>query len=109
MHFPQLEGVEVPGPFPCRFCEVEKPTLVARDQHEGVAHKDRQGNILTGEVLAEAIVKGLNARPPVAAGTSDQANLLAALAAVGLNKKQREVLEALGIALPKKNANDDAA
>lgn len=109
VYFPQLEGVEVPGPFPCRFCGVEKPTMVARDQHEGVAHKDEKSDIRTGETLAEAIVRGLKTEQPSATPVVlDSDDVLAMLAKVGLNKKQQEALTALGITLPEKHTNDEA-
>lgn len=55
--FPQLE--EVPATFPCRFCDRVLPIEKAREQHEGVAHKDEKGDIRTGQTLADALVKGL--------------------------------------------------
>src|SRR3990167_8933770 len=62
VHFPQLDGVDVAGPFPCSICGNEKPTIKARDQHELVAHKDEKGDIRTGQVLADAMLKGLAPR-----------------------------------------------
>lgn len=55
--FPQLS--DWPAPLYCTFCNREFPTPEAKEQHEGVAHKDEKGDIRTGEVLAEALVKGL--------------------------------------------------
>lgn len=60
VHFPQLDGIEFAGPFPCSVCGIAKPTIAARDQHEMVAHKDEKGDIRTGQVLAEAMLKGLS-------------------------------------------------
>lgn len=56
--FPQLESQNYP-PSQCRFCERVLPTEKARDQHEGVMHKDAKSDIRTGEALAAAMVKGL--------------------------------------------------
>lgn len=56
--FPQLE--EVPEGFQCRFCERNPfPTDKARDQHEGVMHKDEKSDIRTGQTLADSLVEGL--------------------------------------------------
>ena len=58
--FPQLEGVKIDGPFPCRFCGREPfATLAARGQHEEVSHKDERTSIRTGETLADHLAKGL--------------------------------------------------
>ena len=60
VEFPQLEGMELPERPVCRFCGRDTlATMEARDQHERVAHKDEIGNVRTGEVLAENLVKGL--------------------------------------------------
>jgi hypothetical protein len=70
--FPQL--TDSPEGLPCRFCDRPPfPTEAARQQHEAVMHKDERGEIRTGEVLAEALVRGLKgvsqARPhPYACG-----------------------------------------
>ena len=63
--FPQLENMTDLGPFACGMCGIEKPTVEARNQHESVAHKEEKSDIRTGEVLAQALVKGLagNAAP----------------------------------------------
>ena len=63
--FPQLTGAE--EAFSCRFCPVVKPTQKARNQHEGVAHKDEASDIRTGEVMADSMVKGLQGLQGVAA------------------------------------------
>lgn len=59
VNFPQVAGMKSLGPFPCRFCGVEKPTVEARNQHEAVVHKEEKGDIRTGETLADGLVKGL--------------------------------------------------
>ena len=59
--FPQLTGTE--EGFSCRFCPAVKPTQKARDQHEGVAHKDEASSIRTGEVMADSMVKGFQGLP----------------------------------------------
>jgi hypothetical protein len=56
--FPQL--TDPPDGFQCRFCERPPfPSGTAREQHEAVMHKDERGEIRTGEVLANAMVRGL--------------------------------------------------
>ena len=57
--FPQLEGMTDLGPFPCRFCGDEKPTVKVRDQHENVKHRTEKTSIRMGDTLSEALVKGL--------------------------------------------------
>ena len=58
--FPQLEGTEMEG-FPCHFCDRSPfPTEKARDQHEGVMHKEEKSDIRTGQTLADSLVKGLS-------------------------------------------------
>ena len=47
------------GPFSCRFCDREFAEAKGRDQHSGVMHQEQQGQERTGEVLAEALLKGL--------------------------------------------------
>ena len=100
--FPQLEGVEIPGPFPCRFCQNPKPTEEARNQHEGVAHKTEKGYIQSGEALAVAIVKAQ--QQGSAQGAASLVNdlglagkMLKVLDVVGLTKKQREALVQAGL------------
>lgn len=63
---------ETPRQFNCRFCSRPHPTEKARDQHESVMHTKEQGDIRTGSVLAEALIKGLNKSeaPPVQASVS---------------------------------------
>lgn len=75
--FPQLEGLgpEQLGPFPCRFCGGEKPTVKARDQHENVTHKEERGDIRTGEALAASLTEGL--RPSMAPQQGDSAGIIA--------------------------------
>ena len=89
--FPQMEGVapELLGPFPCRFCGVDKPTVKARDQHENVTHKEERGDIRTGEALAASLVAGLapsmtaqnQQQPGVGVGVAELMQELAALRA----------------------------
>jgi len=63
--FPQL--TDPPKGQPCRFCERPPfPTESAREQHEAVMHKDQRGEIRTGEVLADALVRGLKGTAPQA-------------------------------------------
>ena len=62
--FPQLAGMTGLGPFECRFCGVAKATVEARDQHEGVMHKEEKSDIRTGETLADGLIKGLKPEAP---------------------------------------------
>lgn len=58
--FPQMDGLEIES-FPCRFCDrAPFPTAKARDQHEGVMHKEERSDIRTGQTLADSLVKGLS-------------------------------------------------
>ncbi|KKL45977.1 hypothetical protein LCGC14_2350250 [marine sediment metagenome] len=58
-YFPQLEGRDFRG-YQCRFCATTPhPTQEARDQHEGVAHKDEKSGIRTGETLADSLATAL--------------------------------------------------
>ncbi len=64
--FPQLNG-EMPDGFQCRFCDRQpSPTEKARDQHEGVMHREEKSDIRTGETLADSLVRGLRGNAPVA-------------------------------------------
>ena len=67
--FPQVATMTGLGPFPCRFCGVAKPTVQARNQHEGVVHKEEKSDIRTGETLADGLIRGL--RPGVPAPSAD--------------------------------------
>ena len=59
VHFPQLDGQHYEG-YQCRFCDRPQfPTERAREQHEGVMHKDEKSDIRTGETLAASLLKGL--------------------------------------------------
>jgi len=58
VEFPQVPE-DTPRSFDCHFCERRSPTEKARDQHEGVAHKDERANLRTGDALATSLVKGL--------------------------------------------------
>ena len=74
VHFPQLEGVTIPGPFPCRFCDrAPFPVEQARRNHEEVAHKDERASIRTGETLASSLVTGLRGEPEAAVATTSVA------------------------------------
>ena len=97
--FPQIEGRSDLGPFACRFCGTKKPTVEARAQHEGVAHKEEKGDIRTGETLAEALVKGLKGTSYAQEGHAPSVaeKALDVLSRAGLTKKQRDALRALGI------------
>lgn len=107
VEFPQLEGMEIEGPFSCRFCDEKKPTTRARDQHESVAHKTEKGDVRTGEVLANALLRGgmqaaATPAPPIFQVTEPETlaeKAMKALSGVGLTKKQRDALEAAGIPL----------
>ena len=58
VEFPQLKNP--PKALECRFCDRNNlPTEQARDQHEGVAHKEEKGEIRMGETLAGSLVEGL--------------------------------------------------
>lgn len=94
--FPQLND-EVLESFQCRFCE--RPpfsTVQARDQHESVMHKDERGEIRSGSVIADALIKGFGGQAP----NAQSVDPLAVLANVGLNKTQRAALLAAGFTVP---------
>lgn len=102
--FPQLADATDLGPFACRFCDAEKPTVEARDQHETVAHKEEKGDVRTGEALASALVKGLSASGAIAqpqsvapAAPERESTVLSVLQNVGLNKTQLRALQAAGL------------
>lgn len=95
VEFPQLAHMTGLGPFVCRFCGAEKPTTQARDQHEGVAHKEEKGQIRAGEALASALRGNTGAQPSAQAEPA----LRGALQKIGLTAKQREALTALGVDL----------
>ena len=62
--FPQL-GEDVPEGLQCRFCQRSPfPTEAARSQHEGVMHREEKGEIRSGQVIAESMVKGLQGSQP---------------------------------------------
>ena len=69
VEFPQLEG-DVPEGLQCHFCERSPfPTEAARSQHETVMHREEKGEIRSGQVLAESMIKGL--RTPAEPGEHD--------------------------------------
>ena len=104
--FPQLAGQQ-PVTYPCNFCDDVKPTEAARDQHEGVMHKEEKGEIRTGTVLGDSIVKGLavllgkevpvedDADPTVEAAAKT-VGVMEVLAKTGLNKTQLAALKEAG-------------
>lgn len=56
VHFPQLEGVDVPPPQECEYCDREDlPTPEAKRQHVLVMHSDRKDQ----EAIVSGIVTGL--------------------------------------------------
>lgn len=56
--FPQLDGEYLS--FQCRFCTRDPfSTEEAREQHEGVMHKEEKSDIRTGETLADSLTRGL--------------------------------------------------
>jgi len=104
--FPQLAGQQ-PVVYPCNFCSDVKPTEAARDQHEGVMHKEEKSDIRTGTVLGDSIVKGLagllgkeapgeDDADPTVEVASKVAGVMDVLADVGLNQKQLAALREAG-------------
>lgn len=56
VEFPQMEGVEAPGPQACDYCDREDlPTPAAKKQHTAVMHADRKDQ----EAIVGGIVTGL--------------------------------------------------
>lgn len=56
VEFPQLEGVDVPGPQECEYCDRDDlPTPEARKQHIAVMHSDRKDQ----EAIVSGIVSGI--------------------------------------------------
>ncbi len=99
VEFPQLEGLDINyDGYSCNLCEVVKPTEAARDQHEGVAHKEEKANIRTGEVLGGKIAEGLGAA--LGNGATGAPDVAAVLKGLKLNKTQRAALRAQGIEIP---------
>ena len=97
--FPQLEGLDINYEgYKCNFCPEVKPTEAARDQHEGVAHKDEKSDIRTGEVLGKEIAQGLGAA--LGNGAAGPADVMGVLKGLKLNKTQRKALRAQGIEIP---------
>jgi hypothetical protein len=58
--FPQLAGEEIPGPFPCPYCEREFPLEKQQRAHISVMHKDE----LATDRLSRSLVEGLGKREP---------------------------------------------
>jgi hypothetical protein len=57
--FPQLDGLDLPGPQHCEYCDrSDLPTPAAKEQHIKVMHKDRLGMRELGGILVEGM------RPP---------------------------------------------
>lgn len=70
VEFPQLANVPASrlGPFPCEFCSRKLPTVEARRQHQGVAHKEELGNLEAGKSLGDSLAAALH-RPTASAAT----------------------------------------
>lgn len=101
--FPQLP--EDTPKFPCRFegCNrslpgSELPTKSALDRHETVMHKEERGDITTGNVLGEAIVKGL-ANIMTKSTNLDTPEISSILAGMKLTEAQKLYLLKNGIQL----------
>ena len=106
--FPQLDGVTLPTPAQCRFCARDPfPTEAARDQHEGVIHKEEKGQIRTGETLANHMLRGLG---PVLGDSAEEAepNAVALLESLDLSPEQREKLQAAGIPIGGEDSGEEA-
>lgn len=100
--FPQLEDVAIEGPFACHFCNRnDLATPEALHQHEMVAHKKEKESILTGSVLADHLIKGLQPSGTIRITDAPSApraeETLNVLAEVGLTKKQIQALQAAGL------------
>ena len=104
--FPQLGGQQ-PITYGCTFCDDVKPTEVARDQHEGVMHKEEKSDIRTGTVLGDSIVKGLKGLLGKDAPEVDPVAVMEVLAETGLNKTQLAALKAAGFIKEDTNAEEE--
>ena len=94
--------MHIEGPFACHFCNrKDLSTPEALHQHEMVAHKKEKESILTGSVLADHLIKGLQPSGVVRANDAPSApraeETLNVLAEVGLTKKQIQALQAAGL------------
>lgn len=79
VHFPQLEGILIEGPFECEHCErADLPTRAALDQHQRVMHSDQRQR----HDLADGIVSGLQRAGLVGGGQSPEAIAAAVVASL---------------------------
>lgn len=58
VEFPQVP-VNTPKSYDCHFCERKLPTIIAREKHEGVMHREEKGELRTGDALATSLIRGL--------------------------------------------------
>ena len=85
VHFPQLEGMVIEGPFECEHCgRDDLPTRAALGQHQQVMHADQRQR----HDLADGIVDGMQ-RAGMLGGTSPEAIAAAVLAALRLIEQPR--------------------
>ena len=123
--FPQVPP-DTPMYFACRFCDARKPTEKARNQHESVMHKEEQGDLRTGQTMAEALIRGFGGqqpgqdRPPPVGEVEDSpgrdgppsqlvTTALEVLTGVGLTKRQLEALRKAGLELASSEHKEEAA
>jgi hypothetical protein len=87
VHFPQIDGIDVEGPFECEHCGREDlPTRAALTQHQQVMHSDQRQR----HDLADGIVAGLQRAGLVGGGQSpEQIATAVALALRQLEKPKR--------------------
>jgi hypothetical protein len=85
VHFPQLEGIVLEGPFECEHCErVDLPTTAALEQHARVMHSELRQR----HDLADGIVAGLQ-RSGLTGGTSPEAIAAAVIAALRIMEQPK--------------------
>lgn len=85
VHFPQLEGIVLEGPFECEHCErIDLPTRAALEQHQRVMHGDQRQR----HDLADGIVSGLQ-RAGLTGGTSPDAIAAAVIAALRIMEQPK--------------------
>lgn len=98
--FPQIAGLTDLGPFPCRMgCDRQLPTVEARNQHEGVAHKPEKSDERTGRSLADALIEGLGGRklePVEQTGSEASAETFLGPAAAYIARLKQEMQEIRG-------------
>lgn len=120
VHFPQLDGMLLEGPFECEHCERDDlPTRAALSQHQQVMHADQRQR----HDLADGIVSGLQRAGLVGGGQSPELIAAAVIAALRLleqpkpdpepepedddDEDQPEAPESEPIVIPEEDDEDD--